>query len=147
MTSFKSLLMCALAGTDITIGLGMLDASTLLVPEQIIFDDEIYHNHRVLARGLNTDIDGIALEVIEKVGPGGHFLSQTHTRSHMRDIWIPSLTHPRMNSSGSQNGDIRKRARTKIDHILAEHEPQPLEEVVQHEIKNILMCAELELGR
>jgi trimethylamine--corrinoid protein Co-methyltransferase len=145
--SVYTALMCVLAGTDLTIGLGMLDASTLLVPEQIIFDDEIYHNHRVLARGLNTDIDGLALEVIEEVGPGGHFLSQKHTRSHMREIWIPSLTHPRMDSGGSQNGDIRKRARAKVDHILAEHEPQPLEEVVQHEIKNILMSAELELGR
>jgi trimethylamine--corrinoid protein Co-methyltransferase len=145
--SVYTALMCALAGTDITIGLGMLDASTLLVPEQIIFDDEIYHNHRILARGLNTTQDGIALEVIEEVGPGGHFLSQKHTRSHMRDIWIPNLTHPRMDSGGSQNGDIRKRAKAKVDHILAEHEPQPLEEVVQHEIKNILMYAELELGR
>lgn len=145
--SVYTALMCALAGTDITIGLGMLDASTLLVPEQIIFDDEIYHTHRILARGLDTNPEGIALEVIEDVGPGGHFLSQKHTRSHMREIWIPDLTHPRLAPEGELEGDIRKRAKVKFDKILAEHEPQPLEEAVQHEIESILNSAEIDLGR
>ena len=39
--SVYTALMCSLAGTDITIGLGMLKASTVLAPEQILFDDEI----------------------------------------------------------------------------------------------------------
>jgi trimethylamine--corrinoid protein Co-methyltransferase len=145
--SVYTALMCALAGTDITIGLGMLEASTLLVPEQIIFDDEIYHNHRILTRGLDTEKDGIALDIIENIGPGGHFLSQKHTRSHMRDIWIPDLTHPRMSPGKSTNGDIRKRARAKFDRILAEHEPKPLEEAAQHEIDAILKRAETDIGR
>jgi len=144
--SVYTALMCALAGTDITIGLGMLAASTLLVPEQIIFDDEIYHTHRILARGLDTNPEGIALEVIEDVGPGGHFLSQKHTRSHMREIWIPDLTHPRLAPDGELEGDIRKRAKVKFDKILAEHEPQPLEEAVQYEIDIILKKAEDELA-
>jgi trimethylamine--corrinoid protein Co-methyltransferase len=144
--SVYTALMCALAGTDITIGLGMLAASTLLVPEQIIFDDEIYHTHRILARGLDTNPEGIALEVIEDVGPGGHFLSQKHTRSHMREIWIPDLTHPRLAPDGKLEGDIRKRAKVKFDKILAEHEPQPLEEAVQYEIDIILKKAEDELA-
>ena len=144
--SVYTALMCALAGTDITIGLGMLAASTLLVPEQIIFDDEIYHTHRILARGLDTNPEGIALEVIEDVGPGGHFLSQKHTRSHMREIWIPDLTHPRQAPDGDLERDIRKRARAKFDQILAEHKPQPLEEAVQYEIDIILKKAEDELA-
>ena len=145
--SVYTALMCALAGTDITIGLGMLKASTLLIPEQIIFDDEIYHTHRILSQGLNTNPEGIALDIIENVGPGGHFLSQKHTREHIRDIWIPELTHPRVAPDGEKEGDIRKRARAKFDHILLEHEPIPLEEVVQHEIDLILRKAEEEIGR
>jgi trimethylamine--corrinoid protein Co-methyltransferase len=145
--SVYTALMCALAGTDITIGLGMLKASTLLVPEQIIFDDEIYHNHRILAQGLDTNPEGIALQVIEAVGPGGHFLSQKHTRAHMREIWIPDLTHPRSGKDGPQDEDIQKRARAKFDRILAEHEPQPLEQSAVAEINLILEKAEEQLGR
>jgi trimethylamine--corrinoid protein Co-methyltransferase len=145
--SVYTALMCALAGTDITIGLGMLKASTLLVPEQIIFDDEIYHNHRILAQGLDTNPEGIALQVIEAVGPGGHFLSQKHTRAHMREIWIPDLTHPRAGKDGPADEDIQKRARSKFDRILAEHEPQPLEQSAVTEINLILEKAEDQLGR
>ena len=145
--SVYTALLCALAGTDITIGLGMLDASTLLVPEQIIFDDEVYHNHRILTQGLDTGEQDIALDVIEAVGPGGHFLSQKHTRSHMRDIWIPDLTHPRTAANEEPTGDIRQRARNKIDKILNEHKPKPLEEAAKNEINSILKNADKALGR
>ncbi len=152
--SVYTALMCALAGTDITIGLGMLKASTLLAPEQIIFDDEIYHTHRVLAEGLDTSGDGLALDVIETVGPRGHFLAQEHTRRHIRDIWIPGLTHPtaalrtgpRSSFDDKPQPDIRQRAKAKVDKILAEYRPEPLEEAAQVELRVILDAAERELG-
>jgi trimethylamine--corrinoid protein Co-methyltransferase len=125
----------------------MLKASTLLVPEQIIFDDEIYHTHRVLTQGLDTSSKGIAMDVIEKVGPGGHFLSQKHTRAHMREIWIPNLTHPRTSADSPQPTDIRQRAKGKLEWILAEHQPEPLEEDVQNELTTILAAAEREIGK
>ena len=144
--SVYTALLCALAGTDITIGLGMLKASTLLVPEQIIFDDEIYHSHRVLAEGLDASSEGLALDVIAKVGPGGHFLSQKHTRKHLREIWIPHLTQPRPSPGGEPPAGIRQRARARVDQILAEHEPEPLEETAQVELRAILHAAAQELG-
>ena len=144
--SVYTALLCALAGTDITIGLGMLKASTLLVPEQIIFDDEIYHSHRVLAEGLDASSEGLALDVIAKVGPGGHFLSQKHTRRHLREIWIPHLTQPRPSPGGEPPAGIRQRARARVDQILAEHEPEPLEETAQVELRAILDAAARELG-
>jgi trimethylamine--corrinoid protein Co-methyltransferase len=143
--SVYTALLCALAGTDITIGLGMLGASTLLVPEQIIFDDEIYHTHRVLAEGLDTGPVGMALDVIAKVGPGGHFLSQKHTRRHLGEVWIPKLTQPRPSLEGKALPDIRQRARAELDRILVEHEPEPLSEAAQAELGAILSVAEREL--
>lgn len=145
--SVYTALLCALAGTDITIGLGMLKASTLLVPEQIIFDDEIYHTHRVLAEGLDVGGEGLALDVIAEVGPGGHFLAQKHTRRHLREVWIPQLTQPRPAIDGTPPPDIRRRARARLDRILAEHKPEPLDDAVQGELQAILDAAERELGR
>ena len=145
--SVYTALLCALAGTDITIGLGMLKASTLLVPEQIIFDDEIYHTHRILAEGLDVSGEGLALDIIGDVGPGGHFLAQKHTRRHLRDVWIPQLTQPRPSPAGTRPPDIRQRARAEFDRILAEHEPEPLDGAVQAELNAILEAAERELGR
>ena len=144
--SVYTALMCALAGTDITVGLGMLKASTVLLPEQIIFDDEIYHTHRILAKGLEISSDGLALDVIADVGPGGHFLAQKHTRQHLRQVWIPELTQPRPSLDQVASPDIRQRARGEFDRILAEHEPEPLEEAVQIELQAILDAAAHELS-
>jgi trimethylamine--corrinoid protein Co-methyltransferase len=144
--SVYTALMVALAGADMAEGLGMLKASTLLVPEQIIFDDEIYHTHRILVEGVETSADGLALDVIANVGPRGHFLAQEHTRRHVQEIWIPELTHPRLSLGDQPLPDIRQRARAKLDRILAEHEPEPLEEAAQAELRAILDAAERELG-
>jgi len=88
-----------------------------------------------------------ALDVIEEVGPGGHFLSQKHTRTHMREIWIPQLTHPRISTNGSPKTDIRKRAKDKLEWILAEHQPEPLENDVQHELRSMLGAAQREIKK
>jgi len=144
--SVYTALMVAQAGADMAEGLGMIKASTLLVPEQIIFDDEIYHSHRILAEGVDTGADSLAVDVIARVGPRGHFLAQKHTRQRVREIWIPELTHPRPSKSGEPLPDVRKRARAKLDRILAEHQPEPLEEAAQAELRVILDAAERELG-
>jgi trimethylamine--corrinoid protein Co-methyltransferase len=144
--SVYTALICALAGSDIAVGLGMLKASTLLLPEQIIFDDELYHTHRVLSEGLDTSPPDLALDVIASVGPGGHFLFQEHTRQHLRDVWIPKLTIPRPSMDGAPVPGIRQRARSEFDRILAEHEPEPLEVAAQSELRAILDAAARELG-
>jgi len=140
-------LMVAMAGADLAEGLGMIKSSTLLVPEQIIFDDEIYHTHRALVEGVDTSIDGLAMDAIKNVGPGGHFLAQKHTRKHLREIWIPELSHPRMSQGEPPSPDIRQRARDKFDTILREHKPEPLAESVQRELQAILDAAKKEIER
>jgi trimethylamine--corrinoid protein Co-methyltransferase len=143
--SVYTTLMVPLAGADLVTGGGMLKASTLLLPEQIIFDDEIYHTHRILAEGIDTGAEGLALDVIADVGPRAHFLAQEHTRRHLREIWIPKLTHPRPSLDGEPALDIRQRARAELDRILTKHQPEPLEEATQTELQAILKAAAQEL--
>ena len=144
--SVYTALMVPLAGADIVTGGGMLKASTVLVPEQIIFDDEIYHIHRILVEGLGTAGEDLALDVIGTVGPRGHYLTQEHTRQCLRNLWIPQLSHPRPPLDDQPLPDIRQRARARFDEILAEHEPEPLEAAVQAELQAILAAATGELG-
>ena len=131
-----------LVGADMVEGLGLLRAATLLLPEQIIYDDEIYHTHRILVEGIDTSTDKLALDVIQAVGPGGHYLSQKHTRRTIRDIWLPKLTHPAPRMDGHASPDIRRRARATFERILAEHKPEPLPKYVQLELNNIMTVAE-----
>ena len=143
--SVYNALMVPLAGADLVVGMGMLRASTLLVPEQIIFDDEIYHTVRNLAAGVDTSTSGMALDVISAVGPRGHFLAQEHTRQNMRNLWIPGLSSPPPMKGESTLPSIQQRARAELDRILAEHQPVPLEEAQQAELTAILQAAGREL--
>ncbi|MEE8356903.1 MAG: trimethylamine methyltransferase family protein [Anaerolineales bacterium] len=131
-----------LVGADMVEGLGLLRAATLLIPEQIIYDDEIYHTHRALAKGIDTGSDDLALDVIKAVGPGGHFMGQKHTRRKIREIWLPELTHPAPMVAEQAPEDVRTRARLTLKNILDEHQPEPLSKEVQEELKLILKAAE-----
>lgn len=133
-----------LVGADMVEGLGLLRAATILIPEQIIYDDEIYHTHRALAKGIDTNPDDLALDVIKAVGPGGHFMGQKHTRRRIREIWLPELTHPAPMMAEQAPEDVRIRARQILKNILDEHQPEPLSKEVQEELKLILKAAENE---
>jgi trimethylamine--corrinoid protein Co-methyltransferase len=135
-------LLTPFAGADMVEGLGLLQAATLLLPEQIIYDDEIYHTHRVLMEGIDTSADKLALDVIETVGPGGHFLGQKHTRRTIRDIWLPELTHPAPPTDHQPLADIRQRSRDRFEKILIEHQPLPLPNDIRVELQSILEAAE-----
>ena len=119
---------------------------TILVPEQILFDDEIYHSHRILSAGLDTGASSLALDLIQSIGPGGHFLAEKHTRTHLRQRWIPELTHPGPSFDGKPVPEIRDRAKQKLEQILSEHQPPPLDKNIQIELNNILAAAECEIG-
>ncbi|NIS79627.1 MAG: hypothetical protein GTO14_05325 [Anaerolineales bacterium] len=135
-------LLTPLAGADMVEGLGLLRASTLLLPEQIIFDDEIYHTHRNLTQGIETTPDKMALGVIGAVGPRGHFLFEKHTRQMIENIWLPQLTHPDPRMDDQPPPDIRKRARRTFEGILSKHQPEPLPKDRQDELRKILEAAE-----
>jgi len=140
--SVYTAMLTPLAGAEMVDGLGLLKASTILLPEQIIYDDEIYHTHRALAAGIDTSPEQMALDVIEAVGPGGHFLGQKHTRKTIREIWLPKLTHPDPRMDADPSMDIRIRARETFNKILTEHQPEPLPEDIQIELMDIIKSAE-----
>jgi len=131
-----------LVGADMVEGLGLLRAATLLIPEQIIYDDEIYHTHRALAKGIGTNPDDLALDVIKTVGPGGHFMGQKHTRRRIREIWLPELTHPALMMANKPAVEIRERTKETFRKILKEHQPDPLDADIQVELGNIIKYAE-----
>ena len=94
---------------------------------------------------MEINSETLALDVFQKVGQGGHFLAQKHTRKHMPQAMERSVTH-QLNKE-SQYRDPRDLAREKISWILKNHEVEPLGKAKQVELKRILQAAESELGR
>jgi trimethylamine---corrinoid protein Co-methyltransferase len=141
----SSLLLCALAGAETGSGLGLVESCTLLYPESILLDADVYHRVRIESSRLDTSPEAMALDVIKEVGPRGHFLAHRHTRTNLRRRQYSDLTSQPRQGGGYR--DPLEVAREKVDWILANHHPQPLEETQQDELTKILKSANREKGR
>jgi trimethylamine--corrinoid protein Co-methyltransferase len=139
-----SLMLCALLGAETGSGMGLLEGSTVLYPEALVLDTDLYHHIRIAAAGLDTSAEALGLDVIKAVGPRGHFLSQKHTRAQLRRREFSDVTNQRA-ADGSYRDPIEV-AREKTDWILANHQPEPLSDAQQAELKRILAAAERELA-
>ncbi len=137
-------LLIGLAGADWVTGMGLNRNFTRLYPEGIIFDDELYHHARYALAEVEISPETLALDVIDHVGPGGHYLSQKHTRKFMRTSMVPGLTH-QLDREGKYRDPIEV-AREKVAWILENHEPTPLEEDKQTELEKILAAADKEMN-
>ena len=140
-------LMPVLTHTALLTGVGMLNGSKILSFQQMIMDCEIYGIIEKIAEGIEVNEETLAVDVIKKVGVGGNFLTEKHTRKHMRDIWQPTVfdrTPYDAWEKGGKKGAFHK-ATEKAKWILANHQPTPLEPPVQKELKKIIKAAEKEL--
>jgi trimethylamine--corrinoid protein Co-methyltransferase len=140
----SSLLLLALAGAETGAGLGLVESCTLLYPESLILDSDIYHRVRLECAGLDTSQEALALDVIRAVGPRGQFLRHPHTRQHLRRREFSDLS-AQPAAEGSYRDPLEV-AREKVEWILNNHRPQPLEDDQQVELKRILDAAERQLG-
>lgn len=138
-------LLVALAGAEIVTGIGLRDTYTLLYPEAILLDADLYHRARYALMEMEVRPETLALEAIKKVGPGGHFLSQKHTRTHMRTALVRAITHQL--DADNKYRPPRDVAREKVTWILENHHPEPLENAIQQELARIIKAATLELER
>jgi len=136
--------LCVLCGAETGNGIGLRKGSTILYPEALILDAEVYHAVRKDLEGLDLSPEQLALDVIDAVGPRGHFLNQRHTRRNVRRLGYPELTAEPTPEGGYR--DPVEVAQEKANWILENHHPEPLDEAQQAEFRRILQAAERELG-
>jgi len=144
MPGGKSQLLGALCGAETGSGIGLLKGSTLLYPEALVLDGEIYKSVRNSAAGVDTSPDHMALDVIQTVGPRRHYLREKHTRNYFRKLGFSDVVH--IPDTGGSYQDPLEVAREKTNWILENHHPEPLSENQQSELTRIIKTAERELG-
>jgi trimethylamine--corrinoid protein Co-methyltransferase len=125
--------------------MGLLRGSTLLYPEALVLDAEIYNSVRENSEKLDTSSEYLALDVIQSVGPRGHYLRERHTRDYFRKLPFSEIVH--VPAEGGSYRDPIQVAREKTDWILGNHYPKPLSEIQQAELSRIIKTAENELTK
>jgi len=140
-----SIIAALLMTPDIALGLGGLGGC--MSAETLIIDNEIIDYALRYILGLEVDDEGLAVDIIDKVGPGGHFLGEKHTLQHFREGWVPEISDMDTFEVWQKNGSkaIARVAKEKTKEILAAHKVEPLPEDVEKEIARVLKRAEAEL--
>ncbi len=125
-----SCLNSALSGANLVHDHGFLDHSALISPHYLVLIDEVLSMVNQYMRGIPVNADTLALDVIDRVGPGGHYLEEEHTMRHFRNVWYSDLFDRSNFDKWREQGSIcfTERLREKTRKLMDHHaEPLPAE--------------------
>ena len=118
-----------------------MEGALTVSKEGLVIDDEIVGGLYRVLEGVDVNQMTLALGVIDKVGPGGHFLSQRHTMQFLEsEQFIPPLGDRQTREKWAEAGGkgVAERAHERVEQILAEHQVDPLDADVEAELERIV---------
>jgi trimethylamine--corrinoid protein Co-methyltransferase len=129
-----------LAGSHLVHDLGYLESGLSGSLAQLVICDELISWLRTSLSALEITDETLALDLIDEVGPDGHFTESDHTLVHFRERWYPTLVerydYQSWLASGGQ--DLGQRAAARVDEILDQHRPEPLPFDVQNRLRDVV---------
>lgn len=138
-----STFMASIVMSDMLLGCGFLHGSRIWSYAEMMLDCEIFSIIHKMMEGILVDEEALALDTIAAVGPGGHFLAQKHTHSHMRELFVPQFMDRRPYSEWeARKDDARDWALAKARKTLAEHQPDTLDPKLCKELEKIIKSVE-----
>jgi len=144
-----SLLLGALAGADTFGHCGICGTDHAGSLVWLYLDNEVAEYVKRIVRGFDVDAEKIAADVVNQVGPGGNFLTETHTVRHFRqEMWIPGLSWTRQSWDGWQSEGKKTmgdRIKDQVRETLAGYNPDVMCEDLSREIDGIVNRAREDL--
>jgi len=117
--------------------------------EMAVICDEIVNYVRRLATEIEVSDDTLAVDLIRRIGPGGHYLAEKHTRTYFQkgEILHPKLFNRQAIADWKAKGQpsARDEARSKVKSILREHRVPPLSKETIDHINQILKEASMNM--
>jgi len=140
-----SITVAALSGANLIHDVGYLESGLLGSFDMLVMSNEVIGMAKRILGGITVTPETLAVDVIERVGPGGHYLTQEHTRQHFRtELWFPTLMdrHQRRGWEASGGQTMAERVRAKVVDILERHEPMVIPAEVEARLKEIVAQAD-----
>jgi len=138
-------MLSALSGASLVHDVGFLDCADIGSLSYLVLVDEIIGMAARVMRGIQVNPETIMLDLIEKVGPGGLFLSQSKSAALCRkEAWVPTILDRDPYNVWSRKGGLATEevVNAKVQRILETHQPKPLQPEALALIENILLAAE-----
>ncbi len=140
----------ALSGADLVHDVGFLDCADIGSLELLILADEAIAMTKRILRGIEINPHTMLLDLIEKVGPGSHFLSQPQSVALCKkEIWVPTLADRNAYVAWEKSGakSFNQRLRDRLLRVLDTVPERWVSQDRQREIEHILEAAERKLIR
>jgi trimethylamine--corrinoid protein Co-methyltransferase len=140
----------ALSGACLVHDVGFLDCADIGSLPLLVFADEVISMVKRMMRGLEVSRETIMLDLIEKVGPAGHFMAEPESVALCRrEIWVPGLMDRNAYVIWEQKGgkSLEQRVDDRLRKILSAHSPPALPDGAAEAIQEILAQAEERYGR
>lgn len=134
----------AFAPSDVISGAGGLYASNVFSAAQLLLDCELFGATARWAEGYGFDDERIGIDVVDDVGPAEHYLGEQHTLDHMRELWRSTYMDRSSWEEWRKAGepDPEEVALAEARRIIGQHEVEPLEQDLSHELSRIVAAYE-----
>lgn len=140
-----SIVLAELSGANLIHDVGYLDAGLTGSLESMVVCDEVIGMARRISRGYEINKETLAVEVMERVRPGGNYVTDEHTFNNFKkEFWVPDLLNRKRYIDWVEDGSMSlgNRANSKAKRILKEHKPKPLSSEVSAKLSEIIRRAE-----
>jgi trimethylamine--corrinoid protein Co-methyltransferase len=141
-----SLTMAVLGGVNKIFYPGTIEGAMTVSKESLVIDNEILGQLFRVTDGVDVCKDTLALDVIHKVGPGGHFLGQKHTMQFLKkEQYIPQISPRQTRAQWDAGGSkcTAELAYEKVQSIIADYVVDPLDANVEAELIRIVEEVEI----
>jgi len=144
-----SILLTAQSGANLNHDVGYIEHGNCASMEYLCICDDLIGMARKIVNGIDVTPETLALDVIERIGPGGNFLADEHTLRHFKkETWYPRLFERKFYENWISDGGktLFERSNERVIDILENYEPEPLPRDVQQKMKEIIERAERKIG-
>lgn len=104
-----------------------MDHGSLVSPAFMVLVDEILHNVHQYMRGVPVTEETLAIDLIDRVGPGAHYLQEAHTMEHFREVRYSKLFERSVYDQWKEMGAKRFEERLRdLTQEAMQHQPAAL---------------------
>jgi trimethylamine--corrinoid protein Co-methyltransferase len=136
------------SGADIFGHMGISGADQAASLDMLILQSEIISYLERLQDPIKFENSDFAVDIIEKVGPKGSFISNRHTLQHFkRDLWFPTLLDRNNFENWKNKGgySIRKYIKKRKEQLLSKIVPPPITPDLTQDLETVLNTAKKQL--
>ncbi len=131
-------MMAKLSGANIVHDAGYMGSNTMISPEMLVLTNEILGLVDHVTRQIDTRSEEFALELIDRVGPRGNFVTSEHTLTNFRRFWYSTLFPRRRPGNPLEDPlEVKERINQRTRNIIEKHQVEPLPTDVLRELDEL----------